>query len=707
MFGSWLVSIRSRFAPLPVTDVAVAALLAATACSGQTATSTGQSTACIPGATLPCTCEPGQLGALTCGVNSEWAKSCVCPLADAGEGTDATTGDGDSDGSDGGTPIDDEAGPAGNEGGAGIDAATTATGCVSGRACSVGCTDLPGAPLIDGTGQAFDASSASGGPCILEPADGALLPNNWVRPRFKWAGGTQPFKLTVHSPVEANDLTVYTSNSQWTMPAGTWAALAANGWDDGSGANAITVTVADSAGASSVRFSVAPANAGGSIVYFSAAGTTSGWSWLERFAVGDETASKILTAPTGPYEDPATNVARTLSRDSGGNLTTANRDTNVPLTPTGGVECIGCHTSAPDAKSVTFADFYPWDGVAAAVDSPETGQAPSWLTPGGAETLSQGWIGMMSFSPGVWGPGHYRVVAGTQVPTNATTPPWNAGSSQGASSLIWIDLGTSAAPSYVQNGTPLPSAVSSQAPTTQYYANKGTTYGTIARSGDSNSASCPSWSHDGSTIVYVSNDAPQDGYVVTGTGDLYTVPYSGGAGGTAKPLSGAATSSLNEFYPAYSPDDRYVAFTAAPVNTTMYYNAKDEIYVIPSSGGTATRLEANDPPACLNAPSPGVTNSWPRWSPEHPSCNGKTYYWVVFSSTRLAIPFTIDSTKKNFKTGMSDGPTSQLYIAAVVDDGSGTPTTYPATYIWNQSTQTTDGFAQSNHMPDWNIVAVP
>jgi hypothetical protein len=281
----------------------------------------------------------------------------------------------------------------------------------------------------------------------------------------------------------------------------------------------------------------------------------------------------------------------------------------------------------------------------------------------------------------------------------------------GVSNLIWIDLSTATAPSFVQNGTPLMSADSSQAAATTYYSNKGTTFGYISRTGDPNpSASCPAWSHDGSTIVYVSNNAAQDGRLATGEADLYAVPYTNGAGGAAAAVGGAATTTLNEFYPAFSPDDAYIAYTAAPAGGSMYYNPKDEVYVVPSNGGkggTAVRLKANDPPACLNAPSPGVTNSWPRWSPEHPQCSGKTYYWLIFSSSRLNIPFTIDAAKKNFKTGMADGPTSQLYLTALVDDGSGSPTSYPATYIWNQSTQTSDGYAQSNHTPAWEVVNIP
>jgi hypothetical protein len=308
----------------------------------------------------------------------------------------------------------------------------------------------------------------------------------------------------------------------------------------------------------------------------------------------------------------------------------------------------------------------------------------------------------------VWGAGQYRVVAGSQVPATATNPPWLAGGSQMPSNLIWIDLGTSAAPSFDSNGTPV-QAIGSPSATAQFYANRGITYGFISRTGDPNpSASCPSWSHDGTKIVYVSNNAAQDGRLATGKADLYVVPYSGGAGGVALPLSGAATTTMNEYYPAYSPDDAFVAYTAVPSGDSMYYDHLAEIYAVPAGGGTAERLRANDPPACTATASPGVTNSWPRWSPDHATCaNGKTYYWVVFSSTRQNVPYTVDAAKRNFKTGVPGGPTSQLYVAGVIADASGAIQSFPANYVWSQSTQTSDGFAQSNHTPDWQIANIP
>ncbi len=93
----------------------------------------------------------------------------------------------------------------------------------------------------------------------------------------------------------------------------------------------------------------------------------------------------------------------------------------------------------------------------------------------------------------------------------------------------------------------------------------------------------------------------------------------------------------------------------------MYYNSSSEVYVIPAAGGTPTRLAANDPVACSGVKSPGITNSWAKWSPQITTVGGKTYYWMIFSSTRDG--YTIQ--KK------PSGKASQLYMTGVVVEGEG------------------------------------
>jgi Tol biopolymer transport system component len=212
----------------------------------------------------------------------------------------------------------------------------------------------------------------------------------------------------------------------------------------------------------------------------------------------------------------------------------------------------------------------------------------------------------------------------------------------------------------------------------------GTAHGTLARTGDANKATEPAWSHDGNTVVYVSGTSLIDGRLADGPADLYAVPYANRAGGTAKPLAGASDPSATEFYPSFSPDDSLIAFTRLAGNGSSYSNPASEVYVVPSTGGTAVRLAANDAAACQSAlASPGLTNDWPKWSPHATTANGKTYYWLTFSSKRIGTA------------------NAQLYVTALVADGSGKLTTYPALYLWNQPA--TDG----NHTPSWDDFSIP
>src|SRR5262249_20507305 len=122
-----------------------------------------------------------------------------------------------------------------------------------------------------------------------------------------------------------------------------------------------------------------------------------------------------------------------------------------------------------------------------------------------------------------------------------------------------------------------------------------------------------------------------------------------------------------------------------PKGQHSYSNGQSEIYVVPpdgSAGSAATRLAANDPPACTGVVSPGLTNSWPKWAPDVTVVGRRTYYWVTFSSKR------------------QDGGTPQLYVAPlVVEDGH--ITTYPALYLWNQPAD------EGNHTPAWDHFDIP
>jgi Tol biopolymer transport system component len=262
----------------------------------------------------------------------------------------------------------------------------------------------------------------------------------------------------------------------------------------------------------------------------------------------------------------------------------------------------------------------------------------------GALGLQDGNVGMMSFSGAHWSDGDHVMVA-------------RKDDVSGTPALVWIDLEAADAA-------------------------QGTGFGVLARTGDAHGAWAPSWSHDGEQIVYTSADIDALGWKLSGgNADLHVVDYGDRKGGSAKPLEGASLATRAEYYPAYSPDDQLVAFAGVEgTPNSLYNNAQAELFVIPAKGGAAVRLAANDPPECGGTRSPGVTNSWPKWSPQAISTGGKTYYWVTFSSTRDGLP--------------------QLYVAGIVVEG-GTVHTYPALYLWNQPPD------ESNHTPAWDVFEIP
>jgi hypothetical protein len=541
-----------------------------------------------------------------------------------------------------------------------------AAGTVGPQGCQGPCTDFPAAPLID-MGVTPDAPAMFAGlaptglgPCITEPEDGALFPNNWLRPRVKWkapAAGVL-HELRIHSDKEANDLVAYTTSDHWTMPRDVWQGLAAHVRDA-----PITVTVhAAGGGATTASFTIAPVAASGSVVYWATnpadhGAPTPTSSSLQGFAPGDETTVTTLGVPDVQMQ--------TRGQNNGLRAVT----------------CIGCHNSTPDGESVGFLDNYPWSMAIAGVLPGRTGLVPTYVTPGGVDTIRQPGMGIFSFSKAHWATGDRIAVS----PYYLDMPCGQYKQTKPNVRLAWLDL--EAPP--VDNGCPV----------------EGQHFGILARDGDPNGAANPTWSHDGTTIVYSSTTAGQDGRLAMGASDLYSIPYNPGPdgrgrGGTATPLPGASDPAYEEYYPAFSPDDALVAFDRVPAGSVMYANPKAELFVVPgpgASGGSspvvATRLVANDPPGCTGLASPGMNNHWAKWAPLPASVAGKTYYWLIFSSNRYGTPPVVAIDKSVVQV-------SQLYVTAIVVDATSVQT-FPAIYLWNQSAATL------NTTPAWDPFKIP
>ncbi|MBK7861677.1 MAG: PD40 domain-containing protein [Archangiaceae bacterium] len=311
-----------------------------------------------------------------------------------------------------------------------------------------------------------------------------------------------------------------------------------------------------------------------------------------------------------------------------------------------GSQCIGCHTSSPDGLFAGFSSSSnsgngDESGVAmAAVDG--GAMTPAFLSAAGAQLLARKQQQAPTFSAGHWSAGDRVVVSN-----------YNTG---GNFELVWTDLEATS-------------------------TDQGTGWGVLARNGDTGHPASPSFSHDGSKLVYVSSPTVTSGVTVYTTADLYTIPFANRAGGSATAVPGASDPNAVECYPSFSPDDALLTFARVPNGERSYDNPKAEVWVAPIAGATSHRVRANDPPACAMVTSPGITNSWPKWGPLKTTVGAKTYYWLTFSSKRA-------------------GARPQLYVAGVVVEG-GTVTSTPAMYLWNQPGD------EANHTPAWDLFQLP
>jgi hypothetical protein len=349
-------------------------------------------------------------------------------------------------------------------------------------------------------------------------------------------------------------------------------------------------------------------------------------------------------------------------------------------------------------------------------------------------------LGVQTFSAGHYTTGDRKLITTLGSTANATSITAADTMTGVNSQLAWIDLEWAGTPAANGAGLPVapcgtdPAPPGTCIPSTTGGAASG--WGIITRSGDNNNAGAPSWSHNNGAgtgtdmIAYTSvgSGGVKDGRLESGPGSIWTVPYNGGNGGTATQLSIQGNAAANNnYYPSWSPDDALIAFNSAPTSALMYNQPLAEIYIVSASGGTATRLSANDPPSCVNtvAPgygsSPGVKNTWPKWAPlpeqatgsakGNQGTDGLLYYWVTFSSTR-ADECSLSGATGGYCTGPSSNTTSeagdavdraQIYVAGVIVDPSNNNAimTTPAIYMWNQDP------GLNNLIPSWQFFPIP
>jgi hypothetical protein len=573
--------------------------------------------------------------------------------------------------------------------------------------CNGTCDDFGGGPFgPDGTSSSVpsgatqifgNGSSGSSGPCLYEPEDKTLFPNNWLRARFSWTGTGDLYELRVTAPNQQDPLVVYTAETSWTMPQKMWTQLGIDSND-----MPLTVTISSSshggapqAGTTTI-FTIAPVGASGNLVYWSPTGSTNagtgmvGNTVLSGFSVGDDKIKQVLV-PTDLVSPAPTSTPYWM---------TMGNDYKERA-----VTCIGCHTSTPDGNFIGFNDAWPWGGVLASAAPGSMGIPPTFIKAGGFAALIQPWLGIQTYTTNHWADGDHVVVA--PLGTCGSGQLCASGSSVDADQqpgLAWFDLENTG-----------PYAGMSDPATTL----KGSAWNWIVPPDTTNKiyAAAPSWSRqlNDDFIVYTGTSNVKSGRLGSGTAHLYQVAYSKTATQKPTPIPGDGSDpSYAQYYGTLSSDDAYIVFDRIPAATAaanhpsldstatgcnpspcvwegMYMQPATELYVMLAAGGTATRLAANDPPQCPGQKtSPGINNTWAKWSPEaSPGGNGSTYYWLIFSSWRQGM---VDP-----KTG---SPIAQLFMTVIVKPEAGPLQTYPAVYLWNQPANI------SNFTPAWDVFKI-
>ena len=243
------------------------------------------------------------------------------------------------------------------------------------------------------------------------------------------------------------------------------------------------------------------------------------------------------------------------------------------------------------------------------------------------------------------------------MPWGQGSPNWQPGR------LAWVDLKSTA--TTTTNGQTNPT--------------RGVAFDYLTSTGDPHPAAAfPTWSHDGNSIVYVSVACPnpgqqngcgtQDGRLYKGAADLYEVPYGEQGWAAPRRRSRARRRPDNEeYYPAFSPDDKLIAFTRVPAGQEMFANPNAEMWVVPHQAGAQATAAGGQRSARLQRQGEPRRQQPLAQVVARPRSTSATrrYYWLIFSSNRYGLPPV--TTSSNGQTKIVQ--VSQLYITAVVVDG--------------------------------------
>jgi hypothetical protein len=470
-------------------------------------------------------------------------------------------------------------------------------------------------------------------------------------------------------------------------------------------------------------------------------------SRLYGFTMGDEAVTDVL----GAEQVAISGVVQANGRDLRGE----NTSSYIAGVEAGAPRCVGCHVSTPDGTAMAFTDDYPWNMGMASVETGMSGALPTYVTAGAQEFMKMPFLGTAAMLPTPWETGDRTMLATMGRRASYIYVDYDKKPEPLQHDLIWMDLtspftlpATAAVPAPNAGCTPPwaddqcysdPRQQAAVARETALLSTKGAGWDVLYTDAGG-SISNPVASHTDLRIAYSVSESSIDGHPDwhNNTADIKVLTLTGPRqAGTATALAGASDPAQLEYYPAFSSDDAFVAFNRAPAPTNKsrcrqgtgtpacvnsptglgenpdgpYYNRKGEVYIVPSAGGEPHRLRANDPVMCSGEASPGVLNSWPKWSSTVREYQGKKYYFVIFSSAR-AYPGQFDLAPTAYTPPILN-KSSALYMSVIEQDiASGAIVSYAPIYLWNQNylatgPETYEELKTANLTPAWEDFSIP
>ena len=197
----------------------------------------------------------------------------------------------------------------------------------------------------------------------------------------------------------------------------------------------------------------------------------------------------------------------------------------------------------------------------------------------------------------------------------------------------------------------------------------------------------PDWSPDGKQITYAQEKTALPFPISTpGTSmsSISVMAYDGATAGAAQTLV-PTDGVVNNYYPAYSPDQNWIAFNRSPGSHSSYANdAPDQDSGVPGDGQLWVVSSSGGQPLQLTNATANYACSWAKWTPSTLQYYGGTIAFVTFT------------TEAPYGLRLAKGQQAQLFMAAF--DGaiaaSGQDGSFPAIWLPFQDISSGNRIAQ-------------